>query len=249
MNGPDGAFMSRLDAKRAQWYLSRNLATVTGDNIIQLNFTPRGPGQADDLYYSSPKENRCVVCGTFDNLTRHHVVPHTYRKFFPNSFKSRASHDIVIICDTCHADYENNHAIRLTKKIAKEMGFPVHMGNPKNVISDEEKAKRLARIFLGREMAQHRKEEVQWRIEKLIGREMTAEDIARLANATLKNHKGKLPKGTKTHWSEVARVLTETNTIPAFIRRWRQDFIDHAQPKFLPTGWSVEHEGIFRERV
>ena len=246
MNGPDGLFMSRLDTKRAQWYLRRNLATLTGDSTIQLTFVPSGPGHADDLYYRSSKENRCVVCGKEENLTRHHVVPHTYRRFFPEAFKSRSSHDIVIICDEHHTDYENNHAILLTQKIAKEMGFPLHMGNHKNVVTKEEKAKRLARIWLGREMPLHRKEEIRWNIEYLIGHPMTEEAIGLLANATLKSHKGGPPKGSKTHWSEVVRILNETNAIPEFVRRWRQDFIDNAKPAFLPLGWSVEHEGVCR---
>lgn len=106
MNNPEGSFMCRIDAKRAKWYLNLGIATLTSDKIIQINFTPRGPSQPADSYSSSHKENRCVVCGAQDHLTRHHVVPRTSRNFLPLEFKSRVSHDIVVICESCHEDYE-----------------------------------------------------------------------------------------------------------------------------------------------
>lgn len=46
-------------------------------------------------------DDRCVVCGTEKKLVRHSIVPHSYRKHFSVEYKSRSSHDIVLVCQTC----------------------------------------------------------------------------------------------------------------------------------------------------
>ena len=65
----------------------------------------------------SDKENRCCVCGLGpgsgsgsgsgasgpgSGYLRHNIVPHCYRQHFPPFMKSHLSHDIVLLCLSCH---------------------------------------------------------------------------------------------------------------------------------------------------
>ena len=75
--------------------------------VVQLNFQPKGNGHADEPFYLADKENRCVVCGAYDDLTSHHCVPYCFRKWFPDYLKQYASHDNLIVCVSCHRKYEH----------------------------------------------------------------------------------------------------------------------------------------------
>lgn len=132
MLAPDGTELCRCSEKKYRWYASRGLAEQVNDkNIFKLNFWPKGKGHAESSakdYYLGEKQNVCVVCGTADNLTKHHVVPTFYRKHFPHKFKARASHDLVLICVPDHFEYENEHACKLSQEIAIEMNVPINAG-------------------------------------------------------------------------------------------------------------------------
>tara|TARA_R110000824_G_scaffold218435_1_gene405030 strand:- start:5020 stop:5802 length:783 start_codon:yes stop_codon:yes gene_type:complete len=131
---PDGELMFRCLRKRADWYLKRNLAEVIEEDplTIKLNFEPKGKGENHDLLLI-PRKNLCVVCGTEDLnvLTRHHIVPYEYRKYFPEKEKSNNSAFIVPICRKCHDEYEeiaNKHK----KKIAIRFDAPLN-GDKRNI--------------------------------------------------------------------------------------------------------------------
>lgn len=51
---------------------------------------------------SALKLNRCVRCGAEEYLTRFHVVPHMYRKYLPLHIKNHSTHDVVVLCASCH---------------------------------------------------------------------------------------------------------------------------------------------------
>ena len=80
---PEGDIMFHCNEDKINWYLTRNLADKISPTAIQLRFKPNGPGHMGDHYYMSQKENKCVVCGTESQLTRHHVIPYCYRRYFP----------------------------------------------------------------------------------------------------------------------------------------------------------------------
>jgi hypothetical protein len=129
---PDGSLMFLCIEKRARWYLNRDLAKILSEDplSIQLTFEPNGRGAADHdekemSYHLGVKSNSCVVCGSDDleTLTRHHVVPYEYRKFFPESIKGRSSHDIVPICRKDHDEYENSYATKLKREFEKKLGI------------------------------------------------------------------------------------------------------------------------------
>ncbi|KAK2946373.1 hypothetical protein BLNAU_18734 [Blattamonas nauphoetae] len=90
-------------------------------------------------YPMGRKQDKCVVCGWEDprdegentatghehpdgeeGLTRHHVLPAVYIRWLPVSFKEHISHDLLLLCHTCHEKYEKI-ADKLKEDIAFEM--------------------------------------------------------------------------------------------------------------------------------
>ena len=130
---PDGQLMFLCVQKRLNWYIDRGLAELVSEEppTIQLNFEPRDRGAMDEKYRDEDREyllgskqNMCVVCGQsdYDQPTKHHVVPHEYRKFLPHHLKNRSSHDVVPICKKHHEEYERTHALQLKKDITERFG-------------------------------------------------------------------------------------------------------------------------------
>ena len=56
----------------------------------------------DDNFYIADRENKCVNCGADKDYSRFHVIPTLYRANFPDELKSHRSHDVVLLCFTCH---------------------------------------------------------------------------------------------------------------------------------------------------
>lgn len=112
MVAPDGELLSNCDFKKANWYVERGLAEKILDEpyTIRLLFEPNGrSGVAkphvelyDDNFYTVDRENKCVCCGKEKDYSRFHVIPTLYRQHFPDELKSHRSHDIVLLCFTCH---------------------------------------------------------------------------------------------------------------------------------------------------
>ena len=131
----DGDFLAYTDLKRMNWYMDRDLADRVDDKTYQLNFVTQGDGNENRAdYYKVPLENKCVVCGTDEELTKHHVVPSQYRKHLPVEYKGRNSYDIVIMCDTHHNEYE-----REAEKLKDELLIKYGLENYKK------KSQRVAR--------------------------------------------------------------------------------------------------------
>ncbi|ORZ35301.1 hypothetical protein BCR44DRAFT_101012, partial [Catenaria anguillulae PL171] len=88
--GPDGqTLLFRCSRKKLDWYLTRSLAVPLSTTSIQLTFTPRGPGRANQPWYLEPKTNTCVICGSASGgLVMVSVVPHQYRRHLPLCVKS-----------------------------------------------------------------------------------------------------------------------------------------------------------------
>ena len=104
MFSPDGILMFRCDYKKANWYLKRNLGEVISQYPlkVKLKFKPRGLGNHNKSFGLTEMSNECVICGASEYLTRHHVVPYCYRRYFPTSIKSHNFHDVLSLCVKCH---------------------------------------------------------------------------------------------------------------------------------------------------
>lgn len=244
---PDGSLMFLCVEKRINWYLSRNLGEVICEKplSIKLNFEPNGKGAYDSkydenerMYLLGTKRNVCVVCGSEDlsSLTKHHVVPHEYRKFFPVEIKSRSPHDIVPICRKHHSIYENEHANKLKRKLEKELGI-----DPANSVYSGMKtiarAVAFAKIIMDPDRVLSiplpKIEYFMSEIRKYFG-EAPLTEIAEI----------NMRVTSREMVEEVAKKVIEgmtENDINNFIKMWRTDFIMSMNPQFLPEGWSITH--------
>ena len=104
---PSGRHMFTCGEKKAYWYLERNLAELTGERMIKLTFIPKGNGFEDNEEFGrSSRIVQCVVTGISDGLQRHHIVPYCYRTYFPEIYKSKNHHDVVLMNFEIHSEYE-----------------------------------------------------------------------------------------------------------------------------------------------
>src|ERR1035437_6893146 len=111
--GPDNTPLFRCGEKKAKFYIKKDLvefihqASPTQPLILRLKFQPGGNGHAhDEPYFLALKYNRCVVCGDMEKLTRHHIIPYMYWRYFPKWVRVHNEYDLVALCTECHDTYE-----------------------------------------------------------------------------------------------------------------------------------------------
>jgi len=214
----DGEFDCYTNIKRMNWFLDRNLAVVIDDDTYQLTFITKGNGNADRSdFYKEPLENICVECGTYDDLTKHHVVPSQYRKLLPIEYKSRSSFDIVIMCDTCHNKYELE-ADKLTKHLIV-----------KNKIVDRSatggKVKRFRSVLRNHsdKLPEHRMTQItNFLIDEL--------------NDSIENiMSDKYDSLTFPTTAEL--IMEKVINYEDFIITWREHFLEHVDPQHISQVW------------
>lgn len=240
---PDGELMFRCLEKRARWYLNRNLAILLNEDplSIKLNFLPKGNGQRQEELLVE-RENRCIVCGEDDlsSLTRHHLVPYEYRKFFPDAKKNHNSIYVVPICRECHSSYEHNHAIKLKEIYASRYFAPMNQVN-----SPLKKAAKVVHCLL--------KNSQQLPLEKLHAMKQKAFElltemklIKSLSEVddqqTLQNiHVYLNAEMVSEKWHHGKIVLDKITDLESLEKEWVNNFMDTMQPKFM----SVNLKALF----
>lgn len=224
----EGQIIFYCSSKRANWYLKRNLANViTEDPLeIQLNFVANGLGNVGDKFYLQHRKNLCVVCGTEEMLTRHHVIPYCFRKFLPDKVKNHSYHDILLLCVLCHEQYEH-HANELKLKLAEEYDAPVNGLWSDKETHNKHKARGYAYALLKHadKIPHERKAAMLEHIKSVSG----TDDLEKVATT--------YPEiNVKVQGQIIVERLT---SLDAFMRRWRQHFIDTMNPAHLPEHWDV----------
>ncbi|XP_044868182.1 exonuclease 3'-5' domain-containing protein 2 isoform X2 [Mauremys mutica] len=126
LHAPDGQPLCTCDRKKAQWYLDKGIGELVSTDpfVVKLQFEPSGRPESQVDYYLTVKENLCVVCGKRESYIRKNIVPHEYRRHFPIQMKDHNSHDVLLLCTSCHAisNYYDNH---LKQRLAEEFGAPI----------------------------------------------------------------------------------------------------------------------------
>jgi len=258
---PNGKHMFTCGEKKAIWYLERNLAKTIDDKSIELTFVPKGNGFEDnEIFGRSSRETRCVVSGLTDDLQRHHIVPYCYRTHFPEAFKSKNHHDVVLINHEMHSDYElrgneykdviadiygvktineyNNEYTLKLREIGRDNSILINaihsLFKTHNKISSEVRNEKL--IFISIETG------------------LSLEFISSLNYVQfyklylfLKDRQYELIEKFKEenrclydHGYHVVQKLDTDEKLIEFIKLWRQHFIDTMNPKYMPEGWSVD---------
>ncbi|KAI8325411.1 hypothetical protein GQ54DRAFT_254642 [Martensiomyces pterosporus] len=257
-----GQLLFRAGKKRLQWYLDRGLAKRIDEETIQLTFQNKGDGRRNEPFYLQDMENRCVVCGCLEGLTLHHIVPHQYRQFMPESTKSHSSYDLLPLCMPCHDRYER-HAVAYKKHIAGCFAAPLEgIGWVDRV--DIGRAGRAAAAVMAADadkIPAARREELRATVQSMLIRASIANgsDVAEQASVMheLCAMKARI-RGPDfcEHGEMVVSQLADKKPagsmckgccqlaedgIPGMVFSWRTHFIEHAKPEFLPEHWVADY--------
>lgn len=129
----DDELLFRCGDKKANWYLSRNLAKKISENKIKFTFENKGSGD-DSKILEIERRNVCAECGMDDieKLTKHHIVPYSFRKFLDSGSKSIL---LIPLCGGCHDKYESK-ANNLRQDICKKYGVKMHVMVRENKVAD-----------------------------------------------------------------------------------------------------------------
>lgn len=236
---PDGRPLFRCTERRGNSYLQKGLAVREGDGqpmVIRLTFNPSGPGAGGDEYLLQPLPNLCVVCGSPENLSRHHVVPACYRRWFPPEAGYLTNFDLVALCLECHDRYERE-ARRLKRELEDEFEVPeecrVRRPDPR-LCALRSHATALLK-YLG-QMPPERIHKCLETVRSYFGRpRITRDDLIEAALVEVHPDQGCY----MTPGEVIVRRLKEPELLDRFARRWREHFLRHMRPRHLAPGWET----------
>lgn len=190
---------------------------MINDKDFKLTFKPKGNNKRGK-YYHLKLINQCVCCGTNDELTKHHVVPLQFRKYLPESIKSKNSFDVLVLCDACHNKYEV-YADLFKEKLMNQYGLKNYTKNNIKINS----------YLIA--LKNHYKHVPEDRRNQMVSKLITFFDEP--INDILKRN--------RHEFENVSSVLMrQINDNKRFVIMWREHFIEFAKPKFLPQEWYDE---------
>ncbi|XP_051252166.1 exonuclease 3'-5' domain-containing protein 2 isoform X2 [Dicentrarchus labrax] len=248
LHAPDNQPLCTCDKKKAKWYLDKGIGVLQSEDpfVVRLLFEPSGRPDSQQDYYLTAKENLCVVCGKADSYIRKNIVPHEYRRHFPTEMKDHNSHDILLLCTSCHAA-SNVHDGFLKQQLAEEFAAPQGCEDGVRLLedSDRRRVRSAARALLtaGDGLPEQRREELQALIKSFLDvneeKELTDEALQQAAGLETRIfNEAYVPHGLKVvraHAEQGLRGLMDLE------RHWRQHFLTTMQPRHLPPLWSVDH--------
>lgn len=152
---PDGEMLCFCDYKKMNWYLERDLAEIIIQNppTFKLKFEPNSRGCIDEGnvkydFYTVDRRNRCVICGFDKNYMRFYIIPLIYRQYLPNFLKSHKSHDVLLLCFSCHEKSNKLYDIK-KKELAEQYKCPINCLSEEQMIYKQLlKVKNSAEIML-----------------------------------------------------------------------------------------------------
>ncbi|CAM5150841.1 unnamed protein product [Natator depressus] len=244
LHAPDGQPLCTCDRKKAQWYLDKGIGELVSTDpfVVKLQFEPSGRPESQVDYYLTVKENLCVVCGKRESYIRKNIVPHEYRRHFPIQMKDHNSHDVLLLCTSCHAisNYYDNH---LKQRLAEEFSAPIGCEEGVRLLEDplRRQVRSGARALLNADsLPDTRREELLQGIKDFFNTEtVTSEMLQEAAGLETRIWNERyVPHGLKVVQSFAKGGLRSLMELEG---RWRQHFLDTMQPKHLPRRWSVNH--------
>jgi len=258
---PNGTHMFTCGEKKATWYLDRGLAKRMKNGRIKLTFEPKGNGfDGDEIFGKSIRETRCVVSGVENGLQRHHIIPYCYRSNFPEQFKSKNHHDVVLINYKIHSEYEllatqfkdemaNVFGVKTINEINTEYTFKLRENRKENAIL----LSTILSIF--KSYGKITNEAILIKLNIISENSGIPYDVVckysyiefyklylLLNDKVIRNEKEFNLKYRKQydHGYLVVQQLDTDEKIIEFVKTWRNHFIDTMKPKFMPEGWSID---------
>jgi hypothetical protein len=220
MYSPDDKLMCFISDKRARWYLNRDLATLVSDEYtqglaIKLKFKPEGDGWDSNLL--TPRENKCVVCGVEEHLTKHHIIPYRYRKHLTQDVKDYNSFDVVLLCDKHHMEYETK-----SQKYDQNWIVPQKKTQRKKVDKVQSYVNALRKY------------------KSTIPKEKITQMESFLEEKGISVETFETPKVRQDSQDSVFQIAANKITdIDAFFISWRKHFVETMNPRYMPMDWEV----------
>jgi exonuclease 3'-5' domain-containing protein 2 len=245
MTALDGTPMFRCGQKKLTWYLSRNLAEIVSqdeETIARFLFEPKGFGWAYDDYFLSVKNNICVVCSSIEGLTRHHVMPYCYRRYFPEDVKSHNSYDIVLLCVEHHEEYEYL-ADCFKKELAIKHQAPLN-GIGGRTDTNISRANAFKRTLLKNNNIPHDRQQDMLQHILKISNQIKEESLQRLTLADLKDMET-FSCSVRPH-TQHGEIVVKHYDCDDFAILWRNHFVNHMKPQALPDYWITDRR-IYEE--
>lgn len=231
---PKGVKLCTVDEKRVKWYLSRNLAKIVKPidpypKTVQLTFEPKGRPKND--LGLAVKETQCVVCGSKESLSVHHVVPHSIRRHFPAKHKSKQHLWCQLLCEQHHLEIEraNSHIIRKEGSLKKEQ-----KRHSPTVASPKARA-RLSLYHIVRNNHTNNVPEIKLAELLKIAQFETLPDIVSLEKYSNKLIKP-LNKSNKSKSLFGKRFIRNSGGIKATKELFKNEFLKILKPKYLTYG-------------
>ena len=236
----DNKLLFLCQERKLRWYVDKNLAEIISDDPLtaKLLFEPNGLGRHGDKFFLTARMNRCVVCKSEDNLTRHHVLPYCYSKFFPFHAKVQSSYDIVLLCIEHHTDYEV-HAFDFKKELSIKHEVPLSgVGPTMDYILYKVGGLQNALTKHRDKIPEPKQQELLQRLCEYLGKSVTFDEIAQMPYADWRL-KPSIPYGQA--------IIDCYDCLDQFAILWRKHFIDIMKPQFMPEEWDINRK-IYSER-
>ena len=248
LQAPDGQVLCTCDTKKANWYIDRDIGYRVCDDplTVRLKFEPSGrPEGKSGKYYLSVKENICVVCGKDKSFLRKSIVPHEYRKYFPVVMKDHQSHDVLLMCVSCHQK-SNLYDADVRRYLAELCDAPIGTEADVRVRTnfDLKRVKSAGRALtynakINKKIPENRLKELgdilkeHYQVE-----ELTEEIIKQAANCDFNEENEEYVP----HSRAVVHYYLERGGLIQLEVLWRRHFLDKMRPEHLPPLWSVDHQ-------
>jgi len=237
IQAPDGEPLSRCSRRRVDWYISQGLADLVAEEppTVRLKFEPRGRDGLDDPLLPEGKPNLCVVCGTTENLTRHHILPYCFVRYLPLKWKVGVVRDIFALCVTCHTEYERKSWVK-RKEIAERMGIPLY-GVPVEVSSKLRKARGAAAALL-----KHKEKIPAERQEFLLQQVKDFLEVTEVTEEILRNMNKETVRNQDDYVLFSKHVVEHIIDYQTFAQEWRTHFVETMNPIHMPKAWKVDRK-------
>ena len=248
LEAPDGQLLCTSDVKKARWYISKGIGYQVNEDpfTVRLKFEPGGRPQGEaGEYYLSVKPNICVVCGRDQSFLRKSVVPHEYRKYFPAVMKDHQSHDVLLLCVSCHQQ-SNHHDTQLRRRLAAQCGAPVGSEADVKVRAnlDMKRLRSAGRALQANRgkvpgIPERRREELLTVLREHYQTHTVDDQIIDMAADCPVNEEN---ENYVPHSRAVVQHFLERGGLLELEVMWRQHFLETMKPRHLPPLWSVHHQ-------
>ena len=237
VSSPDGKPMFRCSAKRADRYLTKNIAIKINNQHIMLTFKPKGLGFYGKQELTDIIQNICCVCGSDKKLLKHNIVPKRYFRFIDLDWKSKNFSNRVLLCWQ-HANKWEIVSNSLVKEIANVTGIKLEGGGVE-ISSKLKKAKSAARALL--QTKDILPEEVKKQKLKIVKEYLEHEEMTSFPLKENEKEHFDLLKSLANEESYVSfhehgkNVVKNLLDQKEFIEFWRENFVVAMQPQFPPS--------------